>query len=85
MTLRIIAIIILLFSILFLPFWVSAIGGILYFPMFLEAVLIFLISDLMFGIPEARFANYVFFSSTIIFVLLIILELLKNKIRFYQK
>ena len=86
--LRIIASIILLFSILFLPFWVSiilALGAIAYFSIFLEAVLIFFISDLMFGIPETRFANYVFVSSTAVFILLIILELLKNKIRFYSK
>jgi len=87
MILRIISSIVLLLSILFMPFWISIILVLIviaYFPLFLEAVVIFLISDLMFGIPEAKFANYVFVSSTTVFILLIIFELLKNKIKFYS-
>jgi len=82
MVLRFLVGIILLFSALFMPFWVSFILvllGLAYFPIFFEAVLIFLISDLLYAVPQARFLNFVFISSTSIFICLIVLEFIQDK------
>lgn len=82
---RIFAIIVLLVSILFFPFWVSAILGIAlmsYFSYFVEAIFIFLISDLIFGTSEPKFFYFQgvsFLSALIIFILI---EIIKNKLRF---
>jgi hypothetical protein len=88
MALRILASIILLFSILFLPFWMSviwALAGMVYFSFFWEAVFLFLLSDLLYGVPEPKFFNMVFVSSILTFVCLATLELLKKKLRFRPK
>jgi len=85
MVLRILASIILLFSILFVPFWVSVIlafAGMAYFPFFLEAVFLFFLSDLLYGTSEIKLFNTVFVSFILALVCFIILELLKNKLRF---
>ena len=87
MLLRILAFVVLLFSILFMPFWVSAIlalAGMAYFPFFIEAVFLFFLSDLLYGAPEPSLWNMVFVSFTMALFCLIILELLKNKLRFNQ-
>ena len=84
MSLRILASVILLWSVLFMPLWVSAIlafAGILYFPFFLEAVFLFFLSDILYGAPELRFFNNVFISFLMVIVCFIILELLKKKLR----
>lgn len=88
MALRFIASIVLLFSILSMPLWVSfvlALLGIIYFSFFIEAIIIFLLLDLLYGIPQLKFFNIVFVSSIITFICLVILELLKKKLRFYSK
>jgi len=85
MILRILASIILLLSVLFMPFWVSAILallGMVYFPFFLEAVLLFFLSDLLYGTPEPKLFNMIFVSFISALICFIILELLKNKLRF---
>jgi len=85
MILRILASIILLLSVLFMPFWVSAIlalAGMAYFPFFLEAVFLFFLSDLLYGVPEPRLFNIVFVSFILALTCFIIIELLKNKLRF---
>ena len=82
--LRIFAFFILLFSVLFLPFWVSVIiglAGMIYFSFFWESIFLFFISDLLYGIKEARFLNIFFISLIISFLTLIIIELLKKKMR----
>ncbi len=84
MLLRIIASIILLFSVLTLPWWCSAIlaiGLIVYYSYYIEAVAIFLLSDLLYGAPEARFFNITLVSFIVSIAFVIILELLKNKLR----
>ena len=84
MILRILAAFILLFSILFLPFWMSvvlALAGMAYFSFFLEAVFLFFLSDLLYGAPEPKLFNMVFVSFFSAFVCFIILELLKRKLR----
>jgi len=88
MLLRILAFIILLFSVLFMPFWVSVIlsfAGMVYFPFFLEAVLLLLLSDLLFGVKEIRLFDMIFVSSTIALVCLIILEIFKKELRLRTK
>jgi len=84
MLFRILASVILLWSVLFMPFWVSvilALMGMVYFPFFLEAVFLFFLSDLLYGIPEPRFFNTVFVSFIMALVCFIVLELIKKKLR----
>lgn len=84
MILRILASVILLLSILFMPLWVSvilALLGMVYFSFFIEAVLLFLLSDLLYGAPEPKLFNIIFASSVLAFIYFVILELLKNKLR----
>ena len=88
MVLRILAVAVLLFSILFWPFWLSvilALAGMVYFSFFLEAVFLFLLSDFLYGSPEPRFFNIVFVSFIFASVCLAVLELLKNKLRYRFK
>ena len=88
MLLRILAFIILLWSMLFMPFWVSfvlALAGMAYFSFFVEAVLLFLLIDLLHGAPEPRLFNLVFVSYLLALVCFIILEVLKKKLRFHEK
>ncbi|HEU0085832.1 MAG TPA: hypothetical protein VFQ59_02635 [Candidatus Paceibacterota bacterium] len=86
MLLRILASVILLISIVYLPFWVSAIlafAGMIYFAFYFEAVGLFLISDLLYGAPEERYYGMVFVTMIFALVLLGIIEFAKKKIRFY--
>jgi hypothetical protein len=85
MALRILATAILLFSVIFMPFWVSIILGligIIYFNYYLEAVAIALLSDLLYGVPEAKFYNIVFISFFGALVLVFLAQFIKKKIRF---
>ena len=73
---------IVLLSVLFLPFWVSfllAIVGMVFFPYYLEAVLILFISDLLYGAPETRFLNATFVALIFGAFLLILIEFLKKR------
>ncbi|KKP24654.1 MAG: hypothetical protein UR25_C0002G0098 [Candidatus Nomurabacteria bacterium GW2011_GWE1_32_28] len=84
MILRIFFSLLLLISILFWPFWVSLILGlmaIIYFSFFLEAIILFFLSDLLFGVKEARFFNIYIISLIFSFLILIVVESLKKKIR----
>ncbi len=88
MALRVIYSIILLFSVLFLPFWVSiilAFVGIVRFPLYLEATILFLISDLLYGAKEIHLHNIYFVSLIGTLVLLILIETFKKKLKFYKK
>lgn len=81
---RIIAVIFLAYSMIFLPFWFSVVFSLLamlYFHFFIEAVLLFLISDLIYGAREPKLFGLVFVSSMIVLVCFISLELLKKKFR----
>ena len=82
---RILASIILLLSILFLPFYISvilAVVGIVYFSFFLEAVVLFFISDLLYGAKESNLFYITLISLFISILLIILLEFLKRKLRF---
>ena len=84
--LRILAAAILLFSILFMPLWVSVIlafAGMIYFPKFYEAVVLFLLSDALYGISEAKFYGMAFVSFFTFLIALLIIEAFKKKLKFY--
>ncbi|OGJ01438.1 hypothetical protein A3G98_00800 [Candidatus Nomurabacteria bacterium RIFCSPLOWO2_12_FULL_37_8] len=86
MVFRILAFLVLLLSILFMPFWVSVIlafMGMVYFPLFLEAVFLFLLSDLLYGAREAKLGGMIFVSYIITVVVFILIEFLKKKLKFY--
>lgn len=87
MTLRILASFLLLSSVLFMPFWVSvtlALAGALYFNIFWEASLLFLLSDVLFGINKTDGSSLVLTSFFISLIILIIIEILKKKTKFYK-
>ncbi|OGI79040.1 hypothetical protein A3F19_03255 [Candidatus Nomurabacteria bacterium RIFCSPHIGHO2_12_FULL_37_29] len=69
-----------------MPFWVSVIlafMGMVYFPLFLEAVFLFLLSDLLYGAREAKLGGMIFVSFIITVVVFILIEFLKKKLKFY--
>jgi len=71
-----------------MPFWLSVILafiGIIYFSFFGEAVILLFLSDLLYGAREDRFFHIVFISLIISSLILITLELLKGKTKFYSK
>jgi len=88
MALRICFSVILLLSILFMPWWLSVILGllgILLFSVFWESIVLFFISDLIYGVKEPRFFNFIFVSTVMAVLTLVLLELLKKKLRFYNE
>lgn len=88
MIIRILSAILLFFCVIFLPFWLSivlAAVAMFYFSFFFEAVFILLVSDLLYGAHETRFAGTVFASFILSLVLLIIIELAKKRMRIYSK
>lgn len=87
MILRILVSVILLFSVLFMPFWVSiilALAGMIYFKSFWEAIILFLLSDLLYGVKEAKFSGVIFISFVAAAVVFIIVEIIKKKLKFYD-
>ncbi|MBI2630948.1 hypothetical protein HYW73_01885 [Candidatus Nomurabacteria bacterium] len=85
--LRILAGAVLLFSILFTPLWVSvvlAFAGMIYFNIFWEAAVLFLLSDALYGINEAKFYGTYFVSFFIFLIALLIIEMFKKKLKFYN-
>ncbi|MCF7833939.1 MAG: hypothetical protein K9L98_03540 [Candidatus Pacebacteria bacterium] len=85
MGIRILAVVILGVSIIFLPFWVSAVlafGMMFYFRYFIEAVFLFLISDLIFGVSEEKYGTFTFLSMFLTAIMLLIIEYTKKKTRF---
>lgn len=88
MMLRIAFSVLLLLSILFMPFWVSvvlALLGMLYFSLFWEAVLLLFLSDLLYGIKETKLFNIYFFSFILSLIILLSIEFLKKKLKFYKE
>ena len=78
----------LLISVIFGPFWLSvilAILGMMYFSFYVEAAVIFLVLDLLYGAREARFHGAVFISFIFSVALFILIELFKKKLKFYPK
>jgi hypothetical protein len=87
MALRIVSFFVMLFSILFFPFWVSivlAILGMIYFAFLWETIALFLLSDLLYGTREGKNPPLIFISFIISAVLLIIIEIVKKKLKFYS-
>lgn len=85
---RIIASIILLFAILFMPFWLSiiiALVSMIYFSYYWEGVLLFLLSDLFYGVKEIKFYDTYFISFIISFLILMTIETIKKKTRISKK
>ena len=69
-----------------MPWWVSvilALAGMIYFNVFWEAVVLFLLSDLLWGVREAKFHNMIFISFILTTIILIIIEIIKKKLKFY--
>ena len=88
MILRIASFFTLLLSVLFAPFWVSAILAIacmFYFDIFWEAVALFFISDLLYGMKETKHSPFIFISFFITILFLVVLEILKKKLLIYHK
>ena len=84
MILRIFASLIILLSILYMPFWLSivlALIAMIYFSFFWESVVLFFISDLLYGVGETKFFGIFFVSSIISFLVFILIEIIKKKIR----
>jgi hypothetical protein len=77
---------ILLISILFMPLWVSiilALAGMVYFKIFWEVAILFLVSDLLYGVKEAKFSGLIFISFIVSIFVLLVVEILKKKLKFY--
>ena len=71
-----------------MPIYISiilAFLGMLYFSFFLEAVGLLFLSDILYGVPEAKFFNITFVTILIGMVLLVLIELLKKKLKFYPQ
>jgi len=80
---RILANALILFSLLFCPFWLTAIlivAGVFIFPRFYEGIAALFLADLLYGIKEARFYG----STAVLFSLgglfLIVLMYVKEKV-----
>ncbi|MES2315385.1 MAG: hypothetical protein V4486_01465 [Patescibacteria group bacterium] len=88
MILRIIAGAVLLISILFLPFWlpvILALIAMLYFRVYWEGVALFLLSDLIYGTPEAKFWGLTYVSFIMAVIAIVLIEFLKRKLKFYPQ
>lgn len=76
----------MLLSVLFAPFWLTAIlgmGAIIYFPKFWEGTLLFFLSDLLYGTREPKMYNVLFVSFIVSIIILIVAEFIKTKLKFY--
>ncbi|HWA31847.1 MAG TPA: hypothetical protein VG694_00095 [Candidatus Paceibacterota bacterium] len=85
---RVVFSVLLLVSAVLWPLWLTAILailGIIYFPMYIEAIFALLMSDLLFGAPESKFLGGTFVSSLSVVVALILVEFLKKKLKFYPE
>ena len=83
---RILASVFLLVSVLFLPLWFSALLALIlmfYFDIFWEAVALFLLSDLLYGVPQSGFYNFAFVSFVSAGLGLLLIEFAKKKLKFY--
>ncbi|MFA6256914.1 MAG: hypothetical protein WCT29_01240 [Candidatus Paceibacterota bacterium] len=87
MALRILASAVLLFSVIYLPFWVTvilALAGIIYFSVYWEAVALLFLSDVLYGVSEDKFFGMVFVSFFVSLIVLFAVEALKKKLKFYR-
>jgi hypothetical protein len=67
-----------------MPFGVSALlalAGMIYFTFFYEAVILFLLSDVLYGVREAKFSSIIFIAFFVSIALLTNIEITKKKTR----
>lgn len=86
MLVRILASFLLLFSVLFMPFWLSvllAVFFMFYFNIYWEAIVVFFLSDLLYGVKEPKFNEMIFVSLVTATIALLIIEALKKKLKYY--
>jgi len=84
MFLRLTSVILLLVSVIFLPWWlwlVMAAGLMFLLPAFWEAIPILFVSDLIFGVPEGRFFGSVFATLIVGIVIYLLINLFKKYLR----
>lgn len=87
MAFRIFFSILVLFSLLFLPFWISialTILGITYFDFYFEGVILIFLLDLLYGVKEVRFFNLTLLATIIILIFFLLKEIFKKKFKFYK-
>lgn len=85
---RIIFTVTLLLSTLFLPFYFTyllAFWGIIYFKFFWEGLIIFFISDLLYGAKIQFFTQTTFISTTIYLIIFIVTELAKKRLNIQEE
>ena len=85
MILRVIASTILFLSVLFMPFWFSiilALAGMIYFSYFIEAPVLLLLSDLLYGVPSMNLLKIIFMPFVLASSYLFVVEFIKKKIRY---
>jgi hypothetical protein len=83
---RILVTVFLILSVLFLPYWlqgISFVGAAFYFSIYWEGLVVFLISDLIFAQITPKLFGILYASLIISIILLISIELLKKKLRYY--
>jgi hypothetical protein len=88
MALRISSIILILLSVLFMPFWLTLIltvFAMFYFDFFIEGVVLFFISDLLYGIEGEKLFGMMFLSTILALILLGVLQILKKRLKFYPR
>ncbi len=69
-----------------MPFWLSvilALAGMMLFPVYVEGVALLFLSDLLFGVEEARYFGIVFISLIVGILALLLAEVLKKRLKFY--
>lgn len=84
MTKRIIVSVILLLSATYMPFWLTAIialGGIVYFRYYIEAIIIMFLVDLLFGAEVKMFHGFHFAASISALIILLIAEYIRERTR----
>lgn len=88
MAIRIVSVLVILFSIFFMPFWVFVLmvaAGIIYFDIFAESLVLLLLSDILYAARSGKFGGVFFLTTILGGVALILAEILKKRLKFYNK
>ncbi len=78
---------ILICFLFFAPYYVFILLGVIgmfVFPKYYESVILFFLSDVIYGTKEIRYFDFVYITSIVGIVLFFIIEFTKNKLRFYK-
>lgn len=73
-----------LISVFFLPFWITAIlliAGTILFPWFIELFFFSVLVDRLFGIPELRFFNFQYVVTVFALILFVIYQLIRPRLK----